>query len=72
MCRAMDAINGGRIDGEIQVGRFLLDHHFEKRANIHEMPLSNAVGNPFRLRRVPVYAAPPAAALKRLGFMLRD
>ncbi len=35
----MDAINRWRIDGEIQVGRFLFDHHFEECANIHEMPL---------------------------------
>ena len=39
MGRAMDAINGRGIDGEIQVGRFLFDHHFEERANIHETPL---------------------------------
>ena len=62
--RAVDAVGRRRIDRQIHVGGFLIDHDFQQTANIHRdsvvrWPLSYAA---------PLKAVPP----NRLGFMLRD
>ena len=64
LCRAVDSIGGSRVDGQVQVGGFLIHHDFQKTANIHLNPLFS----PCQVSQ----AAPPIAVPNRLGFMLRD